>query len=252
MDSCTPHQDECIRKIEDIIDIQKAKGRFNVRQVAFNLPMDTGCTVPSNFAKSLECCLSNTKSVKSKKSLKKIKARNQEKFLPDVISWPSDSDITVLRLKLELPSDLIENVANTTPGDGLHQPDSSSMVNLATLIIQQTQHPSKQCVDMEEFLLPLSSWEQEHNQHLGIKEALVEEQPCDISTYAAVCSHRDFNIGSPDSAIFSTKRNRKSKVARFLRLYFCPCCTCLYNLERMREEPSICFIKRKDCEETIV
>ncbi|XP_047041585.1 uncharacterized protein LOC124645754 [Helicoverpa zea] len=252
---------ENIRKIEDIIDIQKANGNFNTRQVAFNLPSESDSTVSANLAKSLESGLSKSKSESdNKKKFKKLRSKRHKSPLPDVISWPSDSDITVLRMKLCLTSsDLKEKVGNLIPGDGLHQPDSSSMVNLATLI-RQSQTPSKHSFNIEEYLLPLTSWEREQDQDVEEEpekeEPIVEEeQPNDIAAkfkrdfavYEARCSHdHNENLSSKDSQSGYSKITKKSKLARFLRLYFCPCCTCLYRLEKMRDEPSAYFTNRKE------
>lgn len=245
---------ENIRKIEDIIDIQKANGNFNVRQVAFKLPSESGSTVSANVARSLESGLTKSKSDSgSKKKFKKLRSKRHKSPLPDVISWPSDSDITVLRMKL--CSDLKDKVGDLIPGDGLHQPDSSSMTNLATLI-RQSQPPSKHSLNIEEFLLPLTSWEreQEPDQEPEKEEPIhEEEQPPDylakikheFYSYKARCSHENHeNLSSKDSQSGYSKLTKKSKMARFLRLYFCPCCTCLYRLEKMRDEPSVYFSKR--------
>lgn len=253
MDISVHPQDDNIRKIEDIIDIQKAKGNYSVRQVAFNLPSESNSTGSTNLAKSLESGLSIEKNKPEgiHKKLKKLRAKRSKSPLPDVISWPSDSDITVLKLKLCMTnSDLKEKVGNVFLGDGLHQPDSSSMVNLATLILQ-SQSPSKHSMNVEEYLLPLTSWE--HQQNRGPrKDLLVEEEKCEAQAYTAqltnrpnaMCSHEEDNYYSSQDSDFS-KTTTKSKMARFLRLYFCPCCTCLYRLEKMQEEPSACFTKRR-------
>ncbi|CAH1644649.1 unnamed protein product [Spodoptera littoralis] len=249
--------DESIRKIEDIIDIQKANGNFSVRQVAFNLPSESASSVSANVAKSLESGLTKTKSDSdSKKKLKKLRSKRHKSPLPDVISWPSDSDITVLRMKLCLTSsDMKEKVGNIIPGDGLHQPDSSSMVNLATLI-RQSQPPSKHNVHMEEYLMPLTSWEREQEHEPEKEEPIVEEEQVDdfsakclheYSVFEPRCSHElNDHLSSKDSQSGYSKITKKSKFARFLRLYFCPCCTCLYRLEKMRDEPSEYFTKRKE------
>lgn len=263
MDLNVHSPNESIRKIEDIIDIQKANGNFNVRQVAFNLPSESESTVSANLAKSLESGLFKNKSdVDNKKKIKKLRSKRQKSPLPDVISWPSDSDITVLRMKLCLTSsDLKEKVGNLIPGDGLHQPDSSSMVNLATLI-RQSQPPSKHSFNIEEYLLPLTSWEREQDQDQDQDQEPEKEEPKveeketkdfpgkfkhDFNAYEAMCSQENNeNISSKDSQSVYSKITKKSKLARFLRLYFCPCCTCLYRLEKMRDDPSVYFTKRKD------
>ncbi|XP_013186992.1 uncharacterized protein LOC106132182 [Amyelois transitella] len=253
MDSCSQEHNECIRKIEDIIDMEKAKGSFNSRQVAFNLPSESGSTVSTNLVKSLESGLAENKIEHiTKKSFKKLRTKKRHKSpLPDVISWPSDSDITVLRMKLCLTSDLKENVINTIPGDGFHQPDSSSMVNLATLILQ-SRHPSKHSIEIEEYLLPLSSWERDQNKDAA-KDPLVEIRPNpedvlkpikkEDDIINATCSHE---LDDNDDSSTPATDSRKSKLAKFLRLYFCPCCTCLYKMEAMREPSSVCFTKRKE------
>ncbi|XP_075991751.1 uncharacterized protein LOC142987085 [Anticarsia gemmatalis] len=255
MDVDVQTHDESIRKIEDIIDIQKANGNF--RQVAFNLPSQSESTA-ANLAKSLESGLTLTKSdSESKKKLKKMRSNRQKSPLSDVISWPSDSDITVLRMKLCITSsDLKEKVGNLIPGDGLHQRDSSSMINLATLI-RQSQPPSKHSFNIEEYLLPLTSWERERDQEpeSEAKDPILKvEEPeavdfetkfkNDYDVYDAVCSHRHGNFSSKDSASEFSKVGTVSKLARFLRLYFCPCCTCLYKLEKIGEDPSMYFTKR--------
>lgn len=248
------HNDN-IRKIEDIIDIQKANGNFSMRQVAFDLP-DTESTVSANLAKSLESGLTKTKSDNEhKKKFKKFRYNRQRSPLPDVVSWPSDSDITVLRMKLCITSsDLRERVGNLIPGDGLHQRDSSSMVNLATLI-RQSQPPSKHSFNIEEYLLPLTSWEGDRGMEPE-KDNKLEMAPTetkdfaskfdegdDYNIYQAVCSHQRQNYGSRDSSSDLSRIGTVSKLARFLRLYFCPCCTCLYKLEKMKDDPSIYFTK---------
>ncbi|KAJ8729127.1 hypothetical protein PYW08_000708 [Mythimna loreyi] len=258
MDLDVHSPNENIRKIEDIIDIQKANGNFNVRQVAFKLPLEPESKVSANVAKSLESGL--TKSISdsgSKKKFKKLRSKRHKSPLPDVISWPSDSDITVLRMKLCLSSDLKEKVGNIIPGDGLHQPDSSSMTNLATLI-RQSQTASKHSLNIEEYLVPLTSWEreQELDQEPEKEGPILEKtQPTDYITkykhefiaYEPRCSRENNEmLSSKDSQSGYSKLTKKSKMARFLRLYFCPCCTCLYRLEKMRDEPSIYFSKRPE------
>lgn len=254
MDLSVHSPDETIRKIEDIIDIQKAKGNFTVRQVAFNLPSESNSTGSTNLAKSLESGLSKEQSKPESihKKLKKLKSKRSKSPLPDVVSWPSDSDITVLRMKLCLTtSNLKENMGNVILGDGLHQPDSSSMVNLATLMMH-SETPSKHSLNVEEYLLPLTSWEHQQTRDVE-KNLVVEEEACEAYALEldrqrlakAMCSHdRDNYLSSRDSDY--SKSTKKSKMARFLRLYFCPCCTCLYRLEKMQEEPSACFTKRKE------
>ncbi|KAJ0182150.1 hypothetical protein K1T71_002872 [Dendrolimus kikuchii] len=152
-----------IRKIEDIIDIQKANGNFSVRQVAFNLPADNESIVSrsSNVAKSLESGLSNNSKTSRKKQ--KLRSSRNKSPMPDVISWPSDSDITVLRMQISLDCNDLQDKNTDIPGDGLHQPDSSSMINLATLM-RRSQPASKHSLNLEEYLLPLTSWEQEEKQ----------------------------------------------------------------------------------------
>ncbi|CAH2240470.1 uncharacterized protein LOC120637385 [Pararge aegeria] len=236
-------QDKPITKIEDIIDIQKANGSINVRQVAFRLPSRTDSCVSASLDMSCETRLTNTK-LKHKKKAKKVRSHHRKGLPPDVISWPSDSDITVLRMKLHSRTG-DKKMGNVILGDGPHQPDSASMINLATLIFK-SQPPSKQSL-AEEYLLPLTSWEH------GIvtetrKPDLVQptisdptEATSDVKVYQARCSHKD-ELSLRDSDVCNT--NTRSKVAKFLRLYFCPCCTCLYKLEKMQEEPSACFTKR--------
>lgn len=260
MDVEVPIQNENVRKIEDIIDIQKANGNFSMRQVVFNLPPapDTACTVSANSAKSLESGLSKSKSDDSKKKLKKFRLNRQKSPLPDVVSWPSDSDITVLRMKLCLTNtDPKERVVNVIPGDGLHQRDSSSMVNLATLI-RHSQPPSKANFNIEEYLMPLTSWDREQevyteSENKDFKVGSDETQTIDLASkfandynniYKAMCSHEYVNFSSQDTNSEYSKIGTVSKFARFLRLYFCPCCTCLYRLEKMREEPSAYFTKQ--------
>lgn len=259
MDLDVHSPNENIRKIEDIIDIQKANGNFNVRQVAFKLPSESESKVSANVAKSLESGL--TKSISDSggnKKFKKLRSKRHKSPLPDVISWPSDSDITVLRMKLCLSNDVKEKVGNNIPGDGLHQPDSSSMTNLATLI-RQSQPASKHSLNIEEYLMPLTSWEreQDHEPEPEKAEPNVEEaQPNDYNiakykyeffAYEPKCSRQNNEImSSKDSQSGYSKLTKKSKMARFLRLYFCPCCTCLYRLETMRDEPSTYFSKRTE------
>ncbi|XP_069356380.1 uncharacterized protein [Maniola hyperantus] len=224
--------DKPITKIEDIIDIQKANGNINVRQVAFRLPSETDSSLSTGLTKSLETGLTKVKLEHKKK--KKLRSKRQKSLLADLVSWPSDSDITVLRMKL-YSTTRDKNMGNIILGDGLHQPDSSSMVNLATLILK-SQPPSKQSL-VEEYLLPLTSWE--HAVDSDAKKPVMNEAVSDTSATSEVKSYHA--RCSQDSDVCDS--NKKSKVARFLRLYFCPCCTCLYKLEKMQEEPSTCFTK---------
>lgn len=242
MDITDHNRDEKIRKIEDIIDIQKANGSFSMRQVAFNLPShpsDSASNVSASLAKSLESGLTTTKSDGSEKNKPK-KARPKRHFkspMPDVISWPSDSDITVLRMKLCLNNDIKEKVGNIIPGDGLHQPDGSSMVNLATLI-RQSQTASKHSINVEEYLLPLTSWEREPENKNQIAEETSSENVSQFNQELGVVDvlciqQNDEKICVNDSEMQS-QSTKKSKIARFLRLYFCPCCSCLYKMENMK------------------
>lgn len=247
MESIVQSPNESIRKIEDIIDIQKANGNYSsVRQVAFNLPMpaeaegaEAGCACAAGLARSLDSGLSKNKSGAASKKPKRNKRHASP--LPDVVSWPSDSDITVLRMRLCLRGDeLREAVGDAKPGDGLHRPDSSSMVNLATLMLQ-SQPPSKHSLAAaEEYLLPLTSWERRdvpplHDPHPSPPGA------------ALPCYHACDDLSSKDSGLFS-RLGTKSKIAKFLRLFFCPCCTCLYEMEKMRDEPSVYLTKTSNAD----
>lgn len=221
---CLANQDENIREIEDIIDIQKAKGNYDERQVLFNLPSESESMMAANLAKSLESGLTDKP---KKKKLKKTRSRLHRSPLHDVISWPSDSDITVLRMKLCITSsELKENIGGLVPGDGLHHPDSSSMVNLATLM-KQTQSHSKHSL-VEEYLLPLTSWEERRGPQVG---ALVDKTDADDSSKA-----KSSTLPTDDQlSILCARCDLKAKrwkIARFFRLYFCPCCSCLYKFER--------------------
>lgn len=250
MDINVTTTNEQIRKIEDIIDIQKANG-FYARQVAFSLPSETESPA-TNIARSLESGLSKSKSSNlDTKKLKKLRPKRQKSPMPDVVSWPSDSDITVLRMKLILTSsDLKENADNLVPGDGLHQTDSSSMVNLATLM-RQSQPPSKHSI-IEEYLLPLTSWGPSPDDDTENKTAVIEEKCRDDHITEvnpdgfAVCSQNKNteNLYQNKGEIFS-EASTKSKIARFLRLYFCPCCRCLYKMENMSDDRSTYWEKRK-------
>ncbi|CAH4012076.1 uncharacterized protein LOC123707245 [Pieris brassicae] len=215
-----------IREIEDVIEIQKASGNINTRQVSFLLPSDTESTLSANVAKSLDSGLSRSKCElqRSKKLQKKIKSCRT--LLPDVVSWPSDSDITVLRMKMRLDHNINNNTS--IPGDGLHQANSSSMVNLATLMLQSPQH-SKHSIH-EEMLFPLSSWEGSEVK----KECKSPSYSYQSTLLMASCSQIEGN-----NFLKANKCNdldTKSKIARFFRLYFCPCCSCLYNIEKLRDE----------------
>lgn len=204
MDPVIPPANDNIRKIEDIIDIQKANGNFSVRQVAFTLPADSaGGGGAAAAARSLESGLA------ARLARRKVKKRSKRPRspLPDAVSWPSDSDVTVLRMKLCLEGAAL--------GDGLHRPDCSSMVNLATLVLH-SQPASKHSLPSEEFLLPLTSWE--------------PPRPPPLPPAAP--------LAPVDSGVMPHP-TRTSKLAKFLRLYFCPCCTCLYEMEKMREEQSV-------------
>ncbi|XP_049872503.1 uncharacterized protein LOC126371261 isoform X1 [Pectinophora gossypiella] len=190
MDPTIQSANENIREIEDIIDIQKANGNLNVRQVAFSLPA---------AARSLESGL-------APRGRRRRRAARRGEPLPDV-AWPSDSDVTVLRMRAcAAPRE------RDSGGDGLHRPhDASSMVNLATLVLQSP--PASKHSLARELLLPLSSW----------------ERPA-----------------APASDAGDLLASRKSKLAKFLRLYFCPCCTCLYEMEKnMRDEPSVYLTTRR-------
>ncbi|XP_045511561.1 uncharacterized protein LOC123706361 [Colias croceus] len=239
MDLNVISDDTKVRKIEDIIELQKASGKINARQVLFQIPNDSE-GVSDNLTRSLDNGLSKIKSElrkHAKKSQRKISACRT--LLPDAVSWPSDSDITVLRMKLCLNNNLKDNV--TIPGDGLHQPNSSSMINLATLMLQSPQ-PSKHSI-FEEMLFPLSSWE---GSELETKIETKEKSPKYSHNKAvlhAACSQ--YNNKAFSKASDCTDLDAKSKVARFFRLYFCPCCSCLYNMEKMREEPSAYFTNKK-------
>lgn len=233
---CIDDQHENIRKIEDIIDIQKAKGKYDERQVVFNLPSETESRVPANLAKSLESGLIEQP---KKKKLKKTRSRRRNQSpLPDVISWPSDSDITVLRMKLCITkSELKENMGTLVPGDGLHHPDSSSMVNLATLM-KQTNSRSRQSL-VDEYLLPLTSWEEKIEEP---KEAATDSKTSKTDASKTSKADADKAGKAEISCQSSDERNRsncdhcvkedtKWSIIRFFRLYFCPCCACLYKFE---------------------
>lgn len=224
MDIDLDTHDKKVTKIEDIIDIQKANG--NIRQVAFKLPSEKSSNVSVNLGKSLETGLSK---VKAEQNKKKEKLRQKHQRDSDVISWPSDSDITVLRMKL-CANDIKSKTDNVALGDGLHQLHSSSMVNLATLMLQ-SQRPSKHSFD-EEYLMPLTSWEKTLGSSVLSKnknnKPIVQSNPntSDLRSSGSICTD---NGAFP----YISETSIKSKVAMFLRLYFCPCCSCLYDLEQM-------------------
>lgn len=208
MDPVIPSANDNIRKIEDIIDLQKANGKFSVRQVAFALPAEAAGGAAS-AARSLESGLA------ARLARRKVKKRSKRPRspLPDAVSWPSDSDVTVLRMKLCLSAG--PRKPGAALGDGLHRPDGSSMVNLATLVLH-SQPASKHSLPSEEFLLPLTSWE--------------PPRPPPMSLAATL---------APVDSNMMPHPTRTSKLAKFLRLYFCPCCTCLYEMEKMREDQSV-------------
>lgn len=214
MDPVIPSANDNIRKIEDIIDIQKANGNFSVRQVAFTLPAEEAGGAAA-AARSLESGLA------ARLARRKVKKRSKRPRspLPDAVSWPSDSDITVLRMKLCLDAAAAAGPrgkpADAALGDGLHRPDCSSMVNLATLVLH-SQPASKHSLPSEEFLLPLTSWE--------------PPRPPPLPPVAPL---------APIDSCMMPHPTRTSKLAKFLRLYFCPCCTCLYEMEKMREDQSV-------------
>ncbi|XP_050362093.1 uncharacterized protein LOC126781243 [Nymphalis io] len=227
-------RDNIVRKIEDIIDIQKANGNINARQVAFKLPSETNSSISANLGKSLETGLSIVKSEHTKK--KERSRQKYQKESSDVISWPSDSDITVLRMKL-CANDMNDKMDNVALGDGLHQPHSSSMVNLATVMLQ-SQRASKHSLDVEEYLLPLTSWEHAISftaccQHTKkqLTQAISNTSDMNQKIVIAKNIYQDGNISPKFSGDSDSGTTAKSKFARFLRLYFCPCCTCLYKLE---------------------
>ncbi|XP_068620904.1 uncharacterized protein [Battus philenor] len=236
-----------IRQIEDIIDIQKANGNINVRQVAFDLASKKGSTISANLVKSLDSGLCKVKPCTLNKKNKKQRYKTNKNLSSDVVSWPSDSDITVLRMKLYLTRALKKETENVIPGDGLHQPDSSSMINLATLMVH-SQSPSKHSLNIEEYLLPINSWEQtlkavSKNSGEKLRNSNSNKS---FKRYEADTSHYDdrqekFYLSDNNLNI---PNNIKSKLARFLRLYFCPCCTCLYKLENIQNEPSTYFTKK--------
>ncbi|CAK1544296.1 unnamed protein product [Leptosia nina] len=220
-----------VKEIEDVLEIQKAFGNINNRQVSFFLHNDSNGTVSADVARSLDSGLITTKSElknRAKKLQRKIKSCRT--LIPDVISWPSDSDITVLRMKICLSNNLKEKIA--IPGDGLHQPNSSSMCNLATLMLQSPQH-SKHSIH-EEVLFPITSWERPE---LPLKHD-VDKCPnySFQSTVLTACGQFDKNKSFDNSE--SMNLDMKSKVARFFRIYFCPCCSCLYNMEKIHDERS--------------
>ncbi|XP_052747184.1 uncharacterized protein LOC128199887 [Bicyclus anynana] len=224
-----------IRKIEDIIDLQKANGNINVRQVAFKLPSDTDSGLSASVAKSSETGLTNAK-LEYKKKAKRLRSKLQKDLLSDVVSWPSDSDITVLRMKPHSNKG-DKKMSNIILGDGPHQPDSLSMINLATLILK-SQPPSKQSL-VEEYLLPLTSWERAVDPNVKKPTPLnaisnISNDTRELNAYQTRYSHTDM-LSHKDSDAYECDTHTKSKVAKFLRLYFCPCCTCLYNLEKMQE-----------------
>ena len=244
MDLNIESQQAHIRKIEDIIDIQKANG--NIRQVAFNIPSDNDSSLSAGFAKSLETGLSRVDVEHNKKKSKKIRYKKRKHDMPDVISWPSDSDVTVLRMKLCSEKDTKDKKGDIVLGDGLHHRNSFSMVNLATLVFK-SQPPSKQSLN-EEFLLPLTSWEH----HVDPKS---EEQKFRAPNFLETnefkiydCFSRKDNFSKLNNC--NSESSMKSKVARFLRLYFCPCCSCLYNIENYKKSsqytsPDILKIRNK-------
>lgn len=211
MDPAIPSANENIRKIEDIIDLQKANGNFSVRQVAFTLPAEEAGGAAA--ARSLESGLAARL---ARRRVRK-RSRRPRSPLPDAVSWPSDSDITVLRMKLCLDdaSGPRGKTGDVALGDGLHRSDGSSMVNLATLVLH-SQPASKHSLPSEEFLLPLTSWE--------------PPRPPPLPSTAPL---------APVDSNMMPHPTRTSKLAKFLRLYFCPCCTCLYEMEKMREEQSV-------------
>ncbi|KAJ2953974.1 hypothetical protein O0L34_g1616 [Tuta absoluta] len=224
MDFSIQTPDENIKDIEDIINIQKANGNFNVRQVAFNLPEEGGGGggggLSAGLARSHESGLTRVPRVRARCKGKKRQGKGHKVALPDNVSWPSDSDITVLRMKNCGRGALSATATDVLAGDGLHRADDdSSMVNLATLVLP-AQSTSKHSLAQEQ-LLPLSSWER----HPSPGSPPAPAAPCPAS---------------------SSECTAKSRLARFLRLYFCPCCTCLYEMEKnMRDEHS--FYRDSTC-----
>ncbi|VVD01940.1 unnamed protein product [Leptidea sinapis] len=209
------------RKIEDIIDIQKASGNINARQVLFQVSSETDSTSSTSELKNFGRIGQTHRVKKSRSKIKSCKIRSC-----DITSWPSDSDVTVLRMRLCLRKGVNER---DVTGDGKHQPNSSSMVNLATLMMQSPR-PSK-CSLFEELLLPITSWE---GSDLKSKGGKVEKET--IASHIQVDNGKKINNAKNvnSSHSYDQALDVKSKLARFFRFYFCSCCKCLYNLENMQ------------------
>lgn len=203
----------------------------------------SGSTSPNNIpnlVKSLDSGLSSLKkSLSDQKKNKKMKNRKLKTATNNILSWPSDSDITVLRMKLNLAKqDDPINYGNLHPGDGQHQ-DNPSMINLATLMLQ-SQPNSKQSVNLEEYLKPWSSWEKSCGPDCLLMSKDKLSAKCMVDT--DICSYNPM-FESPaypelQEGMVSENSSRKSKLAHFLRLYFCPCCSCLYEMENMSKTPT--------------
>lgn len=153
---------QCDETIEDIVDDRKEKGQYNISFTNDGkAPCRYAYSAPVRLAEDKSTCL-------------------------DVCSWniegemtdgrdstvnnigPTDSEITVLRVKMDnsymktAPENNWNMKDEAIPGDGTHLGESPSLVNLATLVVH-----SKDCYEEaanctfegREYLVPLSSWD---------------------------------------------------------------------------------------------
>ncbi|CAG9133479.1 unnamed protein product [Plutella xylostella] len=193
---------DCIQKYQNENFTSKVEDTIELSNGGGELMCRREAALPLEGARSLESVLGARGRL----------ARRPSTPLPAPGGWGagrwggSGSDVTVARLR-----DL--------PGDGPHRPASPSLINLATFVLRPPKY---------EDLVPVSSWDKEK------EEPTVEPLVVDLPPVAAACSHRDQRCLCPKNSDVISNPDRKSKFARFLRLYFCPCCTCLYEMEQSR------------------
>lgn len=150
--------------IEDVIDGLKQLGYYNIPEITLNdqKPQNTryAYSAPAGRCDNMICLDSCPWIIEGE--------INDGRDCISNFVGPTDSEITVLRVKMDNSLHKSTPINNwnmkdaAIPGDGTHLGESPSLVNLATIIDART-------CEGREYLVPLSSWDPSDKPHNIVK-----------------------------------------------------------------------------------
>lgn len=150
------------KTIEDIIDYRRNESQYDINSAEITNSCRYAYSAPSATINDLRI---ERIPPHSNLWISDYELNNQSL---DIDVGPTDSEITVVRIKREGLQFKAERSNwdmhdEAIPGDGTHLGESPSLVNLVTLVPRQSDNSTIRVRD--EYLVPLSSWDPSDNPH---------------------------------------------------------------------------------------